>query len=177
MPDGEDDVVFDEDALPADNLKRLRERLKKAVEEKQDYLNGWQRAKADFVNFKRDADARVADSRRFGAAEVIEELIPLLDQFDMAAAAPGWKEAPEGFRRGMEGIRRGLHKLLENNGVASFSPTGESFNPQRHESLGKIEVERESEDHTVMKTLQPGYEQHGKILRPAKVQIGEYRSK
>lgn len=177
MPNGEEDVVFDEEATPQDNLKKIRERLKKAVEEKQDYLQGWQRAKADFVNFKRDAEERVADSRRYGAAEVIEELIPLLDQFDMAVAAPQWNEAPEGFRKGMEGIRKGLHKVLESHGVISYNPIGEPFDPVRHEPLSTAPTNDPKKDQVVVQALQPGYIQNGKILRPAKVVIGEFHQK
>jgi len=177
MQNGDDEIVFDEEASPADNLKKLREKLKKAVEEKQEYLNGWQRAKADFVNFKRDSDARASELRQFGANEVLEEIIPLLDQFDMASESPGWSEAPDGFRKGMEGIRKGLHKILERNGIESFDPTGVPFDPSRHEALRTVSVETKEEDHLVIKTLQRGYEQEGKVLRPAKVEIGEYQEK
>ena len=176
MHQGEEDVVFDEEASPAENLKRLREKLKVAVEEKQNYLNGWQRAKADFVNFKRDADQRIADMKRFGEESVLGELLPLVDQFDMAVGSTGWGEAPPNFRSGVEGIRKGLHKILETYGLKSFDPTGERFDPMRHEPLRTQPVEEESDDQKILKTLQVGYEKEGKVIRPAKVELGHYEN-
>ena len=175
MQKEEDDVVFDEEVTPADNLKKLREKLKKTVEEKQEYLNGWQRAKADFVNFKRESESREKELLKFGVLSVLDETIPLIDQFDMATESPGWKEAPENFRQGMEGILRGLHKILERNDVTSFDPVGKFFDPVRHEALRGVRVETKGENHRIMRTLQKGYEQNGRIVRPAKVEVGEFQ--
>lgn len=176
MHQGEDDVVYDEEASPAENLKRLREKLKVAVEEKQDYLNGWQRAKADFVNFKRDVDQRIGDMKRFGEESVLEDLLPLVDQFDLAVESPGWETAPPNFRTGVEGIRRGLHKILDTYGLKRFDPVGKHFDPLRHEPLRTSPVEEESDDQKILKTLQVGYEKDGKVIRPAKVELGHYEN-
>lgn len=85
---GADDIVFDEDSELGDNqvVKKLREKLKTAVEEKQTYLDGWQRDKAEFMNArKRDEEAK-QDFLKFAKLNVIEDILPVIDSFDMAMA-------------------------------------------------------------------------------------------
>ncbi|HEY4478245.1 MAG TPA: nucleotide exchange factor GrpE, partial [Candidatus Paceibacterota bacterium] len=89
----EDEITIEpEEESGADTIKNLREKLKKALAEKQEYLDNWQRDKADFINArKRDEEAQ-KDFLRFSNENIITELIPVLDSFNMAM---GNKEAWE----------------------------------------------------------------------------------
>src|ERR1700740_332095 len=99
MNDTEEEFVSEEesDGGPA-ALKSLREKLKKAVAEKQEYLEGWQRARADLVNYKKEESSAHADKEARIKAEFVEALLPALDAFEMAfgskwyeTASPEWK--------------------------------------------------------------------------------------
>lgn len=100
--DQADDVVFDEDAELGDNqvVKKLREKLKTAVEEKQTYLDGWQRDKAEFMNArKRDEEAK-QEFLKFSKINVIEDILPVIDSFDMAMAnKASWESISEEWRK------------------------------------------------------------------------------
>lgn len=169
MQDSGDDVYFEEEAsTPEESLKKLREKLKKCAGEKQEYLEGWQRAKADFVNFKRETSEREKELLSMGKRSVFFELIALADHFEFAMVGEKWLALDASFKKGVEGIYRELIRILERHGIRQFRPLGESLNPARHESLGEVD----GEGGIVMEVLQSGYEENGKIIRPAKVKVG-----
>src|SRR5882757_9594993 len=86
MTDSEDEEFIDEEEadMGPEAIKKLREKLKKAIEEKQEYLDGWQRAKADFANFKRQEALIHIDREARIKSDIIESLIPVLDTFEIA---------------------------------------------------------------------------------------------
>ncbi len=172
--DGE--VVVSEDELTiADTLKKLREKIKKLTAEKQEYLDGWQRSKADFVNArKRDEESR-KEFLTFAKEDIVAELIPVLESFDMARANKAqWESVDKNWRVGVEYIQGQLKKILEQNGLAEVNPVGEAFDPFRDEALAYDAVSDQSQHHRVLSVVQKGYTLAGKPLRPAKVRVGEY---
>ena len=89
--DAVEDVEFipDEEGIPqefAGKIKKLKEESKRCEAERKEYLEGWQRAKADFINFKKDEGKRFEDMARFVTASIVEEFLPVLDSFDLALA-------------------------------------------------------------------------------------------
>lgn len=173
---------LEEDIVPEDefdgggeaSLKRLREKLALCVKEKQEYLDGWQRMRADVANMKRDEETRrtqLGSLARFG---MIEEIIPVLDSFDLALASTG--ESGE-WKSGIENIRSQLLGVLKKNGVTPFEPLGESFDPALHEPVSSERVTEKEKDHTVVAVLQRGYRSDGQVIRPAKVTIGHFEEK
>ena len=88
MPD-EIEFIPDEEGIPqelAGKIKKLKEESKRCETERKEYLEGWQRAKADFINFKKDEGKRFEDMARFVTASIVEEFLPVLDSFDLALA-------------------------------------------------------------------------------------------
>lgn len=171
-----DDLVFDEDAELGDNqvVKKLREKLKLAIEEKQTYLDGWQRDKAEFINIrKRDDEAR-NEFLKFAKQGTIEEILPVLDSFDIAMAnKASWDTVSAEWRAGMEGIYNQLLGILTKNGVVAFGVKGDSFDPNLHQSVSMVATEDKAQDHTVAEVLQKGYMLAGRVIRPAMVQVFE----
>src|SRR5207244_2477593 len=99
----DDSVVAEENAAEA--IKKLRERLKKAEAEKQEYLTGWQRAKADLVNARKRDEEDLKEFVRFANERLIEGLIPVLESFDMAMGnKEAWEKADKNWRVGVEYI-------------------------------------------------------------------------
>lgn len=174
--DSTDDIVFDEEAELTDNqvVKKLREKLKTAIEEKQTYLDGWQRDKAEFMNArKRDEEAK-QDFLKFAKLNVIEDILPVLDSFDMAMAnKASWESVSAEWKIGVEGIYNQLLGALTKQGVTSFGAKGDSFDPNLHQSVSMVATEDKAKDHTVAEVLQKGYMLSGKVVRPAMVQVYE----
>jgi molecular chaperone GrpE len=163
-------------ATTKDTVKDLRQKLKKAIEEKQQYMEGWQRTKADFVNArKREEEARKEISK-FANEDLLMQITPVLDSFTMAFAnKDAWEKVDKNWRVGVEYIYSQLRGILEQNGFKEYDPTGETFDPMRHHAIETIEVSDPAEDHKVINVVQKGYELNGKIIRPASVKIGEFK--
>jgi molecular chaperone GrpE len=176
-PAEEDDFVpEDGEGNTKDTIATLRDRLKKALAEKQEYLDGWQRMKADFVNArKREEEAR-KDIVRFANENLILELVPVLDSFTMAFAnKEAWEKVEKNWRVGVEYIYSQLVNTLTQNGFKEFDPLGEPFDPNNHVAVESVPVQDKSQDHVVVEVIQKGYILNDKIIRPAHVRIGEYK--
>jgi molecular chaperone GrpE len=171
-----DDIVVDEDAELSDDesVKKLRAKLKVAVEEKQKYLDSWQRDKAEFVNARKRDEESKKDYVRFVTEKIVEDILPVLDAFDMATAnKASWETAPVEWRRGMEGVYQQLVGALNKNEVTSFGTIGDTFDPNLYHSISMVPTDDKSKDHTVAEILQKGYKVKDKVLRPALVKVYE----
>jgi molecular chaperone GrpE len=176
MADEHDDIQLDNEGLDdsvlaeehmGDTVKKLREKLKGAEDKAKEYLDSWQRAQAEFVNIrKRDEEAK-ADFLKFAKSDILEELIPVLDSFELSLRH-GSKDT--------EPIYNQFLKVLRDHGLAEINPLGETFNPKMHEALGMIPTDKMEDDHKVLEVFQKGYMLIDRVIRPAKVRIGEYKS-
>lgn len=166
----DDSVVIEENAL--DTVKVLKEKLKKATEEKQEYLNGWQKDKAEFINARKRDQESQKDFARFSNENLISELIPVLDSFNMAMGNKEvWEKADKNWRVGVEYIANQLKKTLEDFGLKEIDPIGKTFDPMRDEA-----IEDGKESDVVTTVVQKGYELNGKVLKAPKVKIGEKKN-
>lgn len=139
-------------------IRKLREKLKKAVEEKQEYLEGWQRARADFANYKREEAGLHADKEDRIKAQFLEDLLPALDALELSLKH---EDSPT-----LKMVEKQFLKALKQAGVERFGEKGEEFDPHRHEALAK-----QSEDHVVISVERSGYKIGKNIIRPAQVII------
>ncbi len=180
MKDQDEDVIFEEEGEegnPALVIKKLRERLKKAEAEKEEYLTGWQKERAESVNLRKRAEEEKKEFAKFAKEGLIMEILPALDSFDMAFAnKESWKQIPETWTKGVEYIYTQLLSALEANGVKRIYPLNEKFDPNRDEALSTIEVEDEKENDKILEVVQPGYSFNGKMVRTTKVKVGEVKN-
>lgn len=154
-------------------IKKLREKIKKLEEEKKEYLDLSQRTRADYANYKKEVESNRVSDRKFATKRFIEELLPVLDSYDMAQAnKEAWEAVDKNWRMGIEYIFAQLRTVLEGEGVTQFGKIGDTFNPELHESMLQVAVENESDNDTIMKILQNGYKMNDMILRPARVHVG-----
>lgn len=176
--DQQDDIVIDEDVEDTgdDTVKKLRAKLKKAIEEKQDYLDKWQRDKAEFINSrKRDQEEKI-QFIKFSEENLINELIPVLDSFDMAMGnKEAWEKADKNWRVGVEYIYSQLLNVLTNHGLEKISPLGKTFDPKEHHSVAVIKTDNPEEDHKILEVVSPGYLLNGKVIKAAQVKVGEFK--
>lgn len=180
VPDTGDDISLEkesEDApsLPTQKLARLEEELKKCKEERDEYLNGWQRARADFANSRKETQILFKGLEKEIAAKILGDFLPVLDTFGMAKAnKEAWEKVDANWRQGVEHIEKMLMETLESHGLKTFGEVGEDFSPEIHHALASVPV-IESEDHKVVEVIKPGYKMNEQIIRPAEVKVGEFK--
>jgi len=172
---GDDENV--ENAIQASSkIKKVKKELQECKKERQEYLLGWQRARADLINERKDfekGNARIALAAR---EHLLEELLPALDSFDMAFANKEvWEKVDETWRTGIEYIHTHLLSVLSQNGFTIFNPEGEQFDPNSHESLETVSTTNKKDDGKIIDVLQKGYRRDDVIVRPAKVKVAVYK--
>ncbi len=156
-------------------IKKLREKIKKLETEKQEYLDLSQRTRADYANYKKEVEANRLADRKFSTKRFIEELIPVLDSYDMAQAnKEAWESVDKNWRMGIEYIFGQFRTVLESEGVKQFGKIGDTFDPLLHESMEHVPVENENDNDKIMRVLQNGYKMYDTILRPARVHTGHH---
>ncbi len=177
-----EDVTFvdsteDGDALPTkDVVKKLSDDLKKARADKEEYLTGWQRAKADYVNLQKEMDQVRANTSLITKEKIVESLLPSIDSFDMAMAnKKAWESVDKNWRTGVEYIYQQIISGLSDVGVEIIDKTGIPFDPNLHQSIESIVTDDQSKDHTIEKVIQAGYKIGERVIRPARVNIFEYK--
>ncbi len=179
--ENEDDVEFEEVNEEGEidahtTIKKLREKIKKLEGEKQEYLDLSQRTRADYVNFKKEVEGNQISNRKFATKRFIEELLPVLDSYDMAQAnTEAWEKVDKNWRIGIEYIFNQFRTVLEGEGVTQFGKIGDTFNPELHETMQSVEVDDKKDDEKIVKVLQNGYKMHDSILRPARVHVGQVK--
>jgi molecular chaperone GrpE len=182
-PEDFEDVTFvesteDGDVLPTkDVVKKLREDLKNTRAEKDEYLIGWQRAKADYVNLQKELDLVRLNSSMLAKEKMAKNLLPVLDSFDMAFAnKEAWEKVDANWRTGVEYIFAQFTTGLSDSGIEKINQVGVAFDPNLHQSIESIPTSDQSKDHTMEKILQAGYKMGDRIIRPARVNIYEYKA-
>lgn len=168
------EMIPDEENLAPDvqiKLKKLKDALKKCETERKEYLDGWQRAKADHINYRKDEGKRFEDMAQLVTAGLVQEILPVLDSFDLALS----HGLPKEVEKGVLLIRSQLEEVLQKRGLDEIEvKEGEEFNSEKHESLG--EVESEEPEGRVAEIVQRGYLFRERVLRPARVRISKGRS-
>lgn len=142
---------------------------KKQAEE---YLAGWQRARADYQNLKKETESKIAAYLSGANQDLLRELLPLVDYFKQA-----FKHLPAELKgadwvEGIRHIQSKLEQVLAYHGVKEMEVLGELFNPELHETAG--EVEGSGEPHgTILEESRTGWLLHDKVLQAARVKIAK----
>lgn len=143
--------------------------LAECQKQKADYLAGWQRARADLLNYKKEEQERFESFGDIAREAQIMQILPMVDDFNKAA-----KEWPERLKgdphlKGILQIRDKLCNLLKEQGVEKLKVLGQKFDPNLHETVG--EAESGGENGTITEEIEAGYMRKGRLLRPAKVRV------
>ena len=149
---------------PEDLEKTLAGEKKRSAE----YLASWQRAQADFINFKRRSEQERQDFNSYANANLLLGILPVLDDLELALKAVPPQYADDDWVKGVRLVERKFRTSLEGQGVKAIKALGEPFDPHFHEAL-RQEKGKES---IVLQELQKGYMLHDKLLRPARVVVG-----
>ncbi len=166
--DGMSEVELEEQESRADSrLAKLRKELEACKQERQEYMDGWQRAKADYVNALKRFEEERMEAKQQGVVKASRAFIAAMDSL---ALAEQHGEVPESFR----GIAKQLHDAATSLGLTSFGEIGEGFDPVLHEALGQDAVEDASKDDTVTAVLERGWRAGEAVVRAAKVRVGSF---
>lgn len=154
-----------------EKIKQLQEKLKKCQELKDEYLLGWQRAKADLINARKEDERRNQEFVRFAAAALISEILPVLDSFDLACVEA---EKDSKFSKGLFLIKMQLKDILRKFGLEEIKSLDEKPNLQFHEIVGELESDKE--EGVIIEEFQKGYLLNGKVIRPARVKVSKLKN-
>lgn len=146
--------------------------MEKCEKEKAEYLAGWQRARADFLNYKKEEGERMRNILKYANEDFILKILPILDNFEKAE-----QETPDEFKdndyfKGLLQIKNQLQDFLKNQGVKEVESLGQKFNPSFHEVVEEVEAEGK-ESGVIIEETQKGYLIEGKLLRPSKVKVAK----
>ena len=150
-------------------LAKLKEELERVKKERQEYLDGWQRCKADSVNARKDALQSVESAKVRAKEGVIESLLPVLDSFDMAMQGEAWQNVDTQWRVGVESIHGQFISALESAGVTTFGKVGEPYDVFTHHAIQEIEGGGASG--TIARVIRSGWRAGERTIRPAEVII------
>ncbi|MCH7811969.1 MAG: nucleotide exchange factor GrpE [Chloroflexi bacterium] len=160
-------------ATPAEedpqDVEGLRAKLQEEREKAQGHLSSWQRAAADFQNFKRRVESERAESGRLATAALVMNLLPLVDDIERALKTLDPKLAGLTWIDGIWLIYRKFQAVLENAGVKEIEADGLQFDPNVHEAVS----EAPGEEGKVVSVVQKGYSLGERVVRPAMVVVGK----
>ncbi len=156
-------TIEEEDLDLIKKLEKIQAKLKKCKKEKEEYLIGWQRAKADFINARKEEDKKREEFAKFSNQFLITDLLSVLDSFELAL-----KNEKEANLSAIQGL---IKNILQKHGLEEIKALGQVFDPQFHEAVEEIESKKESG--IIIEEAQKGYTLHGKVIRATRVKISK----
>lgn len=179
--DTQDEVQFEEldwvgdEKKDKEKLRDLRAQLKQSQTESREHLTALQRSRADYVNLQRELSEVRDTIKQKTTLSVIEDVLPVLDSFDMAMGnTDAWNAVDPNWRMGVEFIYNQLKTVLEGYGVTVIENVGALFDPNIHEPVQTVPTDDHSQDDIVQKIIQKGYKTNDKVIRPAKVVVWNF---
>lgn len=148
----------------------LRTQLTEAQEQIRSLQDRWQRAAADLSNLRRRTEQDREQMEQFASMHLVAELLPVLDNFDRALRTIPGNLAMLTWIHGVVLIERHLRALLEARGVQGVEAQGKAFNPSLHEAIDERETD-EAPAGQILQVYQTGYTMHGRVIRPALVEV------
>ena len=156
--------------------KDLEDYTRKAIErnfiEKVDYKSLYLRALADYDNLKKENAKDRAEFVNFANANMLMELLPIMDNFTAAFKLIPENEDKNPWVIGLGHIKKQLEDFLQSNGIEKIKTVGEVFNPEMHEAVSR-EKNDDKEVDVILKEIKAGYKLHGKVVQAAKVVVNE----
>ena len=149
-----------------DLKKKLEECEKKAAE----YLAGWQRERADFLNYKKEELERIGELVKYAGIGIILNILPILDNFEVIE-----RKLPENLKndenaKGLLMIKKQIQDFLKSQGIEEIKSVGEKFDANLHEVVEEVEA-KDKEHGIITEEIQKGYKINGRLLRPAKARV------
>ncbi len=168
MSEKEKQVKQEEEQITEEDQCEEEQPVLADKEQAEQYLANWQRAQADFANFKKRTEQDRAEFSKFANSVLMCSLLSVIDDFERAletsseAVGSGWVE-------GIELIYRKMMTELESQGLSRIEAEGQDFDPNFHQAV----LYEEGKEGQVIEELQKGYMLHDRLLRPTMVKVGK----
>lgn len=158
---------------PIDLFKDLTEQLTQAKAQAAEYLDGWQRARAEFANYKRRTDQERSDMIATAGVDVLKRMLPIIDDFERAARTLPDDLKDHVWVNGVMLIHRKMLGVLDASNVKAIPVNpGDVFDPNLHEAVTHEDAEQYSSGQIIAE-LQRGYKMGDRVLRPAMVRVAK----
>jgi len=151
-------------------IKKFEKKLEDCEKQKKEYLAGWQRERADFINYKKDEIERLGEIAKYASTGIVLKLLPVLDNFDVAEKKLSNKIKQNKDIKGLLQIKEQLESFLKSQNIEKIESLDKEFDPSLHEIVELVE-RKKGKSGIIIEEIQKGYKIHGKILRPAKVKV------
>jgi len=151
-----------------EDVPTLKQALAEAKEKAEANLANWQRAQADFINYKRRMEQEKGEIGNFANSMLVLDLLPVLDDLERAFASIPSRLAKLNWVEGIRLIERKLRASLEAQGLSQIKALGEPFDPNFHEAVRQ----GKGKEGIVVEELQKGYKFRDRVIRPSKVVVG-----
>ncbi|UOQ93789.1 nucleotide exchange factor GrpE [Halobacillus shinanisalinarum] len=155
----------------ADSEEAIDE-LEQLQQEKEEVQNRLLRLQADYDNFRRRTQKEREADRKYKSQSIVEELIPVLDNFERALQVEVDGDAAKNFTNGMEMVYDQFQAALVKEGVEEIPAQGEVFDPHLHQAVMQVEDDN-FESNVVVEQLQKGYRLNDRVIRPAMVKVNQ----
>jgi len=150
-------------------IEELKKKMEQCEKTRDEYLDGWKRAKADLINYKKDETQRMEQFFKFSNEQILSEFIAVLDSLEMGLKM---MKKDDMEQTGMNIIKGQIEDLLKRYGLEKIKiQAGEIFDPKNQEAVS--EEESEKPVNTIIEEISAGYFLNGKVLRPAKIKIAK----
>jgi molecular chaperone GrpE len=157
-------------ALTMEEYDALQKQAEETKTKEKEYLDSWQRERADFINYKKRVEREREMAHANASADVVLKYLVLQDDLERALKSrPSESESPA-WVEGIEFIYRKLISLLEKEGIKQIIPEGEMFDPTMHEAVVQ-EDNPDFESGQIIEVISPGYQMGDRIIRPARVRV------
>ncbi|MBZ4686783.1 MAG: molecular chaperone GrpE [Clostridia bacterium] len=154
-------------------IKNLHTDLENAQREKEESIFHLQRLQAEFDNFRKRTRKEKEELVKSANAELIQNILPIIDNFDRALEAGKEQFGETSFYEGVKMIYNGLYDVLQKVGLQPIDAVGCNFDPEKHQAVMQVEASSEYPDNTVVEELQKGYLLNDKVLRPSMVKVAK----
>lgn len=155
-----------------ENVVSLQGQIENLKSESAEYLDGWQRARAEFANLKKRVEREKSEMRERIASDIISHYLDLLDDFDRALKDTPAQDVDEAWISGLDMIHQKFKAILDAEGIEIIPAEGENFNPNFHEAISYEESD-EHEDGQIIEVIKQGYSLGDRIIRPAVVRVAK----
>jgi len=163
-------VPTSEPEQPVPDLDALRQELEATRAREAEYLDGWQRSRADFLNYKRRVERDLEAAYQQAAATILTRYLPILDDIERALRERPSVPELESWCEGLQLIQRKLQTILETEGVEPIPGQGKMFDPTIHEAITFEKCDGYCEGQ-VIDVVRQGYRLGDRVLRPAQVRV------
>ncbi|MFH1187680.1 MAG: nucleotide exchange factor GrpE [bacterium] len=151
-------------------IEKLKEELERATKQNEDHLNGWRRAKADYLNLKKETDKKSRELIQFANAGLILQILPIYENFKTACEHIPDEDKKKDWVAGVGHIKKQFEDFLKSLGLEPIKTVGEKFDHNLHEAVGSEKSEGQ-EDDIIIKEVRGGFKLYENVLEPAKVVV------